>query len=156
LYNSVTDSFTSLPVQGASVGAVNPAGTQIAVVTESNVQFFDGNASPVASVSVPTPAALYGIAGVTYSPDGRLLYFVQSSPSLPLVYTVDATAFQLVGNSQSFLSAASGPGTNGIGYAQSVDSSGLLFEVANHGVAIVDATNIQNFGPTVFGGGAST
>jgi len=148
LYLPATDSFVSIPFEGSPfilTPAVNPAGTQFALIGGSpNIQFFDAHANPVGSVNFPSNPASVVVTGAAYSADGHFLYLGGSGAnvSLPLVFTVDATTFQFVGSAPDFNAGSST-------YTQAADSTGLVFELAAHGVAITDAANLQTFAANV-------
>jgi hypothetical protein len=145
IYNSSTDAFTPVPgIQGVYEPAMNPSGTQFALVDGTPlIQFFDGQMNLIGSTNL-TVCCGFRAGGATYSSDGKFLFIVLPNP-LALLVTVDATSFQVVGAAPAYYSELayfSQPHT--VGHAWAADATGLVFELADHGVAIDDANYFQN------------
>ena len=120
----------------------NPARNEWAIANSNGVDFFDSNLNLLASV----PAVLIGSAtywGMTYSVDGKYLYFVYSPAGLPFVITVDASSHSVVG-------IAPATGTDLPYYRReppewvvqpfAADGTGLVFGLGEKGLVIDDST----------------
>lgn len=140
VYDAATDTFTPVPgVSGVFEPAMNPAGTQFALLDGTPlIQFFNAQMNVVGSLNLNICCG-FRPAEAVYSPDGRDLYVVLPG-QVPALVTIDASTFQVVGESPSYTQGILNDG----GHPQAADASGLIFELADHGVAIDDATNIQN------------
>ena len=150
LFDSTADTFvatqsflnsSTFPIPFAL--AANPSGTQfVAAVNGSGVFVLDSHLNVVGQVPVG------GILnGMIYSPDGRMLYVGSTPANVPLISTIDMTTLQLVGQAPAFTSnivGASRPPM--VESPMAVDSTGLVFGSADHGVALDDATFFQNIG----------
>jgi len=146
LYDAATDTFTALPLQGINYfAAINPAGTQIAVLGgSSGLQFFDTHFNLLGSNSLNSPPE--GISGLfgAYSSDGRFFYVTIPNKVLNLLI-IDTSTFQTVNateglGGQSPLSFPAVPGAT-----QAADSTGMIFGTSTHGVVFVDATTAPEF-----------
>jgi hypothetical protein len=155
LYDSSTDQFTPVPGIQFQDATINPMGSQFAVLGGSpfGVKFFNLQMQQVGSTGLPSCCALQTNPSVAvYSPDGKYLYltYVLQPGDLPVLLTIDATSFQIVGS-------ATGYSTGGlIGFnamPQTADATGLVLEIADHGVAINDATSVHDFTNAVAIGG---
>jgi hypothetical protein len=145
LYDSANDTFSRYSIPTSSYWpAVNPAGTQFAICdTGANssqdffpgVQFFDLAGNREGSSATP-----YACLGAIYSPDGKNLYVLD--PDYTEIVTIDTTTFQVVGKAPSYRSGYDV--YTSLGLPAAVDNTGLVFELADHGVAFSDSTNHQN------------
>jgi DNA-binding beta-propeller fold protein YncE len=149
LFDSATDGFvatrdfSNFPFSMAA----NPNGTQFVVaVDQSTTSVLDSQLNIQGQVPVGGT-----LNGVDYSPDGRTLYVVGSPGNVPLLSSVDATSFQLAGQAPAYSSS--------IAYVsrvpplfteipQAADSTGMLFGIGDHGVALDDSTFFQNISST--------
>jgi hypothetical protein len=151
LYDSSTDAITLGPPDTAlQFAAMNSAGTQLAVVGGSPlVRFYDASFTQVGSNPFPSCCLPGGGPPIgAYSSDGKYFYinYVAQSSGIPILATIDATTFQVVGEAPGYrseLASFSSPLIHG--FPQAADSTGLVFELADHGVAINDATDIRSF-----------
>jgi hypothetical protein len=153
LYDAASDTLTEIPgFRGQfPLGAINPAGTQIAILgglpASIPVQFFDLNGN---LLGTPDLTACCGWAeGTTgfavYSPDGHYLYLTLPLGQ-PLLVTIDATTYTVVGTAPAYFNnAAYFSEPRGLSLLQAADSTGLIYSLADHGVAINDATNYQTY-----------
>jgi hypothetical protein len=120
----------------------NPVSNEWAVANSNGVDFLDANLNPIARV----PATFSGSItywGMTYSVDGKYLYFVYSPTGLPLLYTLDATIHSLI-------SIAPATGTDLAYYRRvppewivqpfAADTTGLVFGLGEKGLVIDDST----------------
>ena len=87
-----------------------------------------------------------------YSPDGKYLYvsYAFQPGDLTVLLTIDATSFQILGTAPGYLTGGF-LGFNAM--PQTADATGLVFEIADHGVAINDANSIHDFTKAVAIGG---
>ena len=145
LFDSATNSFTAVHnyTDNAFALAANPTGTQFVVaVNLEGVFFLDGQLNTLGQAPV---GGL--ITGMQYSPDGSKLYIVSTIGSQPILSTIDTTTFQLIGQAPAYASS--------IAYIERVpplvvetpmvaDSTGLLYGVGDHGVALDDSTFFQS------------
>lgn len=146
LYDSATDSFTPIPnFAGVYQPAINPSGTQFALVDGSPlIQFFNAQMQPVGSLDLSICCG-FRPSGAVYSSDGKYLYVVLPN-YVPTLVTVDSTTFKVIGTAEAYSSEiAYFSSLNIVGHPQAADSTGLVFEIANHGVAINDATDFHDF-----------
>ena len=122
---------------------MSPTGSQFALIDGTpHIAFFNSQMQLVGSVNV---SSSFRPAGAVYSPHGNFLYVVLRN-SLPTLVTIDTTSFQVVGTAPAYSSAiAYFSATPIVGLAQAADNTGLVFEIADHGVAINDATNVHSF-----------
>src|SRR5437660_5943514 len=120
----------------------NPVREEWALANSNGIDFLDGNLSLIARVQ----AGLEGSTtywGMTYSPDGKYLYFVYSPTGLPFVITVDTSTYQVV-------NIAPATGTNIAYFGRfppewitqpfAADTTGLVFGLGEKGMVIDDAT----------------
>jgi IPT/TIG domain len=126
----------------------NPARSEWAIANSNGIDFLDANLNRIANVR----ATLLGSItywGMTYSADGKYLYFVYSPAGLPFLITVDDSTHQVVG-------IAPATGTTLAYYRRAppewivqpfaADSSGLVFGLGQKGLVIDDSTH--NVDPT--------
>lgn len=150
LYNAASDTLTEIPgFRGQfPLGAINPAGTQIAILggmpASVPVQFFDLNGN---LLGAPDLTACCGWASGTpgfavYSQDGHYLYLTLPI-GVPLLVTIDATMYKVVGTAPAYFTYSGGLRTSNL--LQAADSTGLVYGLADHGVAVNDATNYQTY-----------
>ncbi len=146
LYDSESDSVVASRSFSDTTFAVaaNPNGTQFVVaVNDEGIYFLDTqfNTLGVAPVGGLT-------TGLLYSSDGRSLYIVSEPNNVPLISTIDATTYQITGQAPAYA-------TN-IAYFErdppllietpmAADATGMVFGAGDHGVALDDSTNFQNF-----------
>jgi hypothetical protein len=149
LYDSNTDTFTVAPSDTAlQFATINPSGTQFAVIGGTPlVRFFNTAMQEVGSTAIASCCAPGPQIGA-YSSDGKYLYLVYvAQPSgVSLLLTIDSGTFQVIGEAPAYFSQVayiSAPPI--VGYPQAADSTGLVFEIADHGVAIDDATDFRDF-----------
>ena len=154
VYDSTTDQFTPVPGILFRDAVINPMGSQIAVVGGTPfIRFFNLQMQQVGSTDVPTCCGLQLTPPMTvYSPDGEYLYvtYLAQSGNFPVLVTIDARSFQIVGSASAYHTSGL-PGF--VGIPQFVDPTGLVFEIADHGVAINDATGLHDFTNTSANGG---
>ena len=149
VYNAATDTFPAKRAFGsyAFALAANPNGTQFAVAVSGQPIYIVDSALSVLGIA---PAGGL-IAGMVYSVDGRYLYVVSQPGGVPIISTVDAQTFQLVGTAPAFA-------TNTLGVTRvpplmietplAADDTGLVFGMADHGLVLDDATFYQSFPET--------
>jgi hypothetical protein len=145
VYDSATDKFTTVPGVQFQFATMNPAGSEIAVLGGTPfVKFFNAQMQQVGTTDTPMCCGLGQTETAVYSPDGKYLYlsYVQKPSALPVLFTIDADTFQIVGTASAYLSG----GSEGfLGAPVAADATGLVFELADHGVAINDAASIHDF-----------
>ena len=151
IYDSSTDQFTLVPGILFEDAIISPTGSQFAVVGGSpfGVQFFNLQMQQLGSTVLPLCCAIQiNPSFAVYSLDGKYLYvaYVSQPGEQPIVLTIDATTFQVVGSAAGFSSGAL-MGFNPM--PQSADATGLVLEIADHGVAINDATSFHDFSNAV-------
>lgn len=146
VYDSTTDQFTPVPGIGFQDAVINPMGSQIAVVGGTPfVRFFNLQMQQVGSTDVPTCCGFQFTPPMgVYSADGKYLYLTYLSQFgyLPILLTIDANSFQIVGSASAY---STGGLLGFIGIPEAADSTGLVFEIADHGVAINDAASVHDF-----------
>src|SRR5262249_21903230 len=149
LYDSGTDTFTSLPGFQFQFATLNPAGTQFVLIGGTPLlRFFNLQLQQVGSVDIPEcclgnsqpPSAVY-------SPDGNTLYltYVAQSTGVPKLAAVDVRTFGVTGVAANLSTQIAYFGGGATGLPQASDSTGLVFEMADHGVGIVDAADMRTF-----------
>ena len=82
--------------------------------------------------------------GLLFSRDGRFLHIVSQPGNAPLISTISATTFEFVGVAPAFTSVLLGLNRAPpliMAMPSAIDSTGLLFGQADHGVSFDDATN---------------
>lgn len=147
LFDSASDSFVAtLNFNNFPFSlAANPNGSQFAVgVNASGTSFLDNQLNIQGQVPVGGT-----FTGMVYSPDGTALYVVSTPGNVPLISSVSATNFQLMGQAPAYSSSVGErvpPLFTEI--PQASDSTGILFGIADHGVALDDSTFFQNFSST--------
>lgn len=150
LFDSSADNFvatqsflnsSSFPIPFAL--AANPSGTQfVAAVNGGGVFVLDSHLNVLGQVPVGGV-----LNGMVYSLDGRMLYVGSTPANVPLISTIDMSTFQLVGQAPAFTSNIVGVSrTPVVESPMAVDSTGMIFGSADHGVALDDATFFQNIG----------
>lgn len=154
IYDAATDTFVHLPSLAPSYlfpvgGAINPAGTQVAI---------DFGGGPVmvtdASGNVLQELDLGGSFGVRYSTDGQHLLSVSDvAPSFEVV-TVDANTFNLVGTAPAYSSGSYGatvvyPWDPDLcpEIPLAVDDAGFVYGAADHGLAIDNSQAFETLDP---------
>jgi hypothetical protein len=151
VYDSNTDAITQGPSDASlQFAAMNSAGTQLAVVGGLPlVRFYDSSFAEVGSTAISSCCfAGGGVPIATYSSDGKHFYvnYVAQPNGVPILATIDTATFQIVGEAPGYVSQIayiSAPAIHG--YPQAADPSGLVFELADHGVAINDASDFRDF-----------
>ena len=113
--------------------AANPDGSRFAVVFVSNgatqVLALDGSLNQIAAYTATS------VNGMVFSRDGQFLYLSENSGSPPLVTVLDGHTLNLVGRVPDlFLSGMRSE-------LEDLDSTHLIFAIANRGVAFIDAAN---------------
>jgi len=147
LYDSATDQFTLVAGIQIEDATINPMGSRFAVLGASpfGAQFFNFQMQQVGSTPLPSCCAPQtNPAFAVYSSDGKYLYvtYILQPGGLPVLVTIDTSSFQIVGSATGY-STGGTIGFNAI--PQTADATGLVFEIADHGVAINDATSIHDF-----------
>lgn len=150
LYDSASDQFTTVPGIQFQFATLNPAGSQFVVIGGTPfLRFFNLQMQQVGSVEIadccaPNTDPSFAV----YSPDGKSLYVAYNSqPSgVSKLITVDTNAFQIIGTAANLSTQVAyfGGGLSG-GPPQASDSTGLVFEIADHAVGVVDATDLRTF-----------
>src|SRR5579872_696150 len=147
LFDSATDSFVATQDFGSFPFslAANPNGTQFAVaVNLAATSILDNQLNQTGQAPV---GGL--LNGMTYSPDGGTLYIVSTPFNVPLISSVNTSTFQVLGQSPAYGSSVGErvpPLFTEI--PQAADSTGMLFGIADHGVALDDLTFFQNISST--------
>lgn len=150
LFDSATDAVVAVMNVASSPFAIaaNPNGTQFVVAVDSvGTAFVDGNLKTLAPV--PVSGTLYGMV---YSPDGKYLYAVVAPNNVAEIMTVDTSNFQLVGQAPALSTGILGVGrepTLMVETPMAADSTGMIFGMGDHGVALDDSTFSQNIPSTV-------
>jgi hypothetical protein len=147
IYDSATDSITTsvnFPFFVNSVQA-NPTGTRFIIFDQTNgLHLYDAQLNDLGPIP---PGA--DDTGVLFSPDGNLIYVVADVNGVPATYTVSTSTLKVVGIAPAYATIPP--------YAQldppyiieipfAADSTGLIFGVADHGVALDDTTFFQSLG----------
>lgn len=147
IYDSATDSITTIvpfPFLVNSVQA-NPNGTRFIIFDLVNgLHLYDAQINDLGPIP---PGAID--TGILFSPDGNLIYVVADVNGVPATYTVNTSTLKVVGIAPAYASIPP--------YAQldppyiveipfAADSTGLIFGVADHGVALDDTTFFQSLG----------
>jgi hypothetical protein len=119
----------------------NPVRNEWAVANNNGIDFLDPNLNLVARVQVPLVGSI-SYWGMTYSADGKYLYFVYSPSGLPFLITVNATTHSVV-------QIAPATGTDLAYYLRvpsewitqpfSADNTGLVFGLGQKGTVIDDS-----------------
>jgi hypothetical protein len=147
IYDSATDSITTIVPFPFFVNSVqaNPTGTRFIIFDLVNgLHLYDAQINDLG----PIPPGAVG-TGILFSPDGNLIYVVADVNGVPATYTVSTSTLKVVGVAPAYASIPP--------YAQldppyiveipfAVDSTGLIFGVADHGVALDDTTFFQTLG----------
>jgi hypothetical protein len=138
----------TIVVQGNYANAVlmtvrgNPVRGEWAVANSNGIDFLDGNMNLIARV----PAVLAGSStywGMTYSPDGKYLYFVSSPTGLPFLITIDTSTYQVVNSAPATgtdLAYILREPPEWITQPFAADTTGLVFGLGQKGLVIDDAT----------------
>jgi hypothetical protein len=147
LYDSATNTFTaSLQFEDFPFAvAANPTGSQFVVVVNNEGIFFLDNQFNILG-QAPVGGA---VTGLVYSLDGTSLYIVSTPNNVPVISTINSSTFQLVGQSPAYATNIAYITRDPPLFVESpmaADSSGMLFGSADHGVAMDDSTDFQNFG----------
>lgn len=116
-----------------SLVAANPSGTRFAAVFAANgttqILLLDGALNQMALYTTPA------VNGLVFSRDGQFLYVSENASSPPVITVLDGNSLNLVGRVPDVW----------IGGRRSeieeVDSTKLIFGLANRGVAFLDAAN---------------
>jgi hypothetical protein len=148
LYDSATDQFNSVPGVQFQFATLSPTGSQFVAISgnpASSLRFFNLQMQQVGSLDLPDCCAANSIPSyAVYSPDGKSLYLAYASQSeLSKLVTIDAGTFQVVGTAANLTTGAPVGGAST--FPQVSDSTGLVFELADHGIGIVDANDQHNF-----------
>ncbi len=113
--------------------AANPDGTRFAVVFVSNgssqVLLLDGSLNPSAAYAAST------VNGMVFSRDGQFLYVSENAASPPIITVLDGHSLGTIGQVPDLWIA--GRRTE----IEDVDSTKLLFGVANRGLSFLDAAS---------------
>lgn len=148
LFDSAKDSFVATITFSnfAFSLASNPTGTQFAVAVNMQSIFILDN-----QLNTLGQAPVGGIvSGMVYSPDGKYLYIVSTPGQVPLISTIDATTFQLLGQASAYESNIANFTESQLFVERpmAADSTGMLYGIGDHGVVLDDSTDFQNISPT--------
>ena len=149
IYDSTADAFVaSRPFTDSTFAvAANPNGTQFAVaVNNQGIFLLDANLNTVGVAPVGGFTT-----GLLYSSDGKDLFVASVPNNVPLISTIDAATFRIVGQAPAYAS--------NIAYFTRVpplfiekpmaaDQTGMIFGAADHGVALDDSADYQNISAT--------
>jgi len=142
IYDSAADSITATKtVDDPFALAANPTGTQFVVAGDAQGTIFvDNQLNTLATVPVDP-----NLSGMVYSPDGKYLYTVSTPANVPIISKIDATSFQLISQAPAYMSTEAYISNTIpiVEQPEAADSTGLVFGIADHGVAIDDATDAQ-------------
>jgi hypothetical protein len=113
--------------------AANPDGSRYATVFVSNgatqVFLLDGSFNQIATHTSPA------VNGLEFSRDGQFLYLSENAASPPVITALDGHTLNLIGQVSDLL--LDGRRTE----IEDVDSTHLLFGIANRGIAFLDASS---------------
>jgi hypothetical protein len=148
IYDSASDSITAtlnFPFFVSSVQA-NPTGTRFIVFDRFNgLNLYDAqlnNLGPIPPGAEDT--------GALFSLDGNSIYVVADVNGVPATYTVSTSTLKVVGIAPAYASIPPYVELGDPPYILetpfAVDSTGLIFGVADHGVALDDTTFFQSLG----------
>lgn len=116
------------------LAAANPNGTRFALVFVANgvtkVLLLDNSVNQVAGY------AASAVNGMAFSRDGQFLYLSENSGALPVITALDGNSLNLIGRVPDLWLGGKRS------EIEDVDSSGLIFGVANRGLAFLDAANL--------------
>lgn len=149
IYDSGTDHFTAISAVQNEFATINPTGSQFAVLGGNPlVTFYNLQLQQTGSVGVSDCCAINTVQPTAvYSADDTRLYvsYIAQSTGLPKLITIDANSFQILGATANLSTELAGFGIVTSGSPRAVDSTGLVFEMADHGVGVVDAPDFQSF-----------
>jgi len=140
IYNSATDTFSSSSTLWGPVTA-NPTGTEFVVKAPLGTFVIDPQFNTLATLPLPI-----SVLGVFYSADGNTIYAVDQPANLPLITTINRSSLRVVGQAPAY-SSVSNPYLP-LATPLAMDDSGLIYAIADHGVAVEDATNFHTFAGT--------
>jgi len=158
IYNATSDGFVQIQTSALGGGlfpdggAVNPAGTQVAVSTYGGpVIVADGNGNVLQVLDVPPSF------GVLYSTDGKKLLAVGLTNISFEILTLDDTSFQSLGMAPVYASNTLG-GTRVLPWNPdlqpaiplAVDDQGFIYGGADHGLTIDNSNNFQPLSPNAY------
>ena len=158
IYDATSDGFVQIQTSslGAGVfpdgGAVNPAGTQVAVsVYGGPVIVTDGNGNMIQQLDVPPSF------GLLYTIDGKNLLSVALTNTSFEIATLDDTSFQSLGTAPVYASNTLG-GTRVLPWNPdlqpaiplAVDDKGFVYGGADHGLAIDNSNNFQGLSASAY------
>ena len=147
IYDSASDSITArlnFPFFVNSVQA-NPTGTRFIIFDQTNgLHLYDAQLNDLGTIP---PGA--DDTGALFSPDGNSIYVVADVNGVPATYTVSTATLKVVGIAPAYATIPP--------YAEleppyiietpfAVDSTGIIFGSADHGVALDDTTFFQGLG----------
>lgn len=145
LLDVVSDTITT---QGSYSNATiftvrgNPVQGEWAVANSNGIDFLDGNLNLAAHVAF---SGIYW--GMTYSADGKYLYFVYSSNGLPFLVTVDDSTHQVVrtapATSTDIAYYGSAPW---VVQPFAADNNGMVYGMGEKGLVIDDSTYVVDSG----------
>jgi len=147
VFDENTDTFSAPVTFNGFVYAVavNPAGTQFAVAW-SGMQY-PGNSISILDANLSTVATIEGGANLLYSLDGSRLYLpAYYGNSVPEIGQMDTSNFKIVAISPLY---ASSEGNRSpplqASLPRAADETGRIFGVADHGLAIDDASDTRTY-----------
>ena len=121
--------------------AANPDGTRFAVVFVANgatqILLLDG------SLNTAGTYATNAVNGMVFSPDGMVLYVSENSGSPPVITALDGHSLNVIGQAPDLWMAGRRS------EIEDVDTTHLLFGVANRGVSLVDAAHPMSLATAV-------
>jgi DNA-binding beta-propeller fold protein YncE len=147
IFDAATNSVTAQRIFNDFVFGVvvNPNGTRFIALDEGNgLALYDANLNAVG----PIPPGNFD-TGVVFSSDGNTIYVVADANGVPATFTVNTNTLQLVGIAPAYATIPpheelSPPYFIEVPFA--VDSTGLIFGAADHGIALDDSTYFQTLG----------
>ena len=124
----------------------NPAGTLFTVLDDTGgLQVYDAQLNVLGLI----PPGVFD-TGVLYSQDGNSIYVVADSGGVPAIFTVNTNNLQLVGIAPAYATIPPHAELSPpyiIETPFGVDSTGLIFGAADHGIAVDDSTYFQTIFP---------
>jgi hypothetical protein len=149
IYDAGTDQFSALAGIQNEFGTLSPSGSQFAIIGGTPlVTFFNLQRQQLGSTNI-SDCCLAGNAVPTavYSPNGKYLYlrYVAQPSGIPKLVTIDASNYQIIGAAADISTETAYFGGSISASLQAADSTGLVFAMADHGVGIVDSTDLRTF-----------
>ena len=143
LYDTASNTIVAQRSFGGFIQAIcaNPTGTRFVLVDDLGLDLYDGQLNPLGII----PPG-FTSTGALFSSDGAFIYVIDVAGGVPAIFTVDASTLKVIGTAPAYSSSLLGFPLAFDEAPFAVDSTKMIFGIADHGIALDDAAFFQALG----------